>query len=81
MTTLANLISNLSIDEIKHVDAVLLDANLAYSAGNSKRARQIFKNARKNSAGKPKKIFSALQKAPEMGIALDTHFDYIDPTI
>jgi len=73
-----NALINLSPEQMKQIDSVLTDANIAYSAGNARRVSAIFKSAKNNSRGKVKKILAAFQKAgPEASRrALDLHFAY-----
>ncbi len=78
MTSLQQMLTTLSAEQMRHIDSVLTDANIAYSAGNGKRVSAIFKAAKNDSRGKVKKIFAAFQKAdPEAAKrALDLHFSY-----
>lgn len=79
MIDLQRTLVNLSTEQLKHIDSVLTDANIAHSAGNTKRVVAIFKSAKNGSHGKLRKIFAAFQKADFQSIktALDHHFEYM----
>lgn len=78
MLDLQTALANLSTEQMKHIDSVLTDANIAYSAGNGRRVSAIFKQAKTDSRGKLKKIFAAFQKAGPTAAkrALDLHFEH-----
>lgn len=78
MLDLQTALTNLSTDQMQHIDSVLTDANIAYSAGNARRVSAIFKQAKTESIGKLKKIFAAFQKAGPTAAkrALDLHFEH-----
>lgn len=78
MADLQQMLTTLSTEQMQRIDSVLTDANIAYSAGNARRVRSIFKQAKTESRGKLKKIFAAFQKAGPTAAkrALDLHFEH-----
>lgn len=73
--SLQNILLNLPVDELKRLDDIIMLANIAYSAGNDRQARHIFRREKMKASGKMKKLLAAFQKSDNLELAFKVHFE------